>query len=129
MSAQPPDLALVTDRIRQVALGPPVAVRIGVANRRRHARRAFFEPVNICTDTRKDRAGISHDVSPNGIMFHSRSRFMIGERVDLTFRISSVELKYVSGRVVRASAAPSYDSTFPYEAAVEFDAPHSDLGA
>jgi hypothetical protein len=98
----------------------------GMANRRRYQRRRFAAPVNICTETRKDRAGMAADLSAVGILFRSRSQFAVGDRVDLTFQVAS-KLKTATGHVVRTAVEPDYASVMPYVAAVAFDLPCLDL--
>ena len=94
-----------------------------MSNGRRSERRAIGEPINICTDTRKNRAGIARDLSTTGVRFQSRSRFAIGERVDLMFRTSTSAITSVTGRVVRTPTVADYTNLFPHTTAVEFDAP------
>jgi len=101
----------------------------GMSNRRRYARRSCAELINICTDTRKDRAGLAKDLSPSGMRFQSRSRFAVGERVDLVMQLPSLGKRTASGRIVRTSTKPDYTSIFPHGAVVEFDLPYFDLVA
>ena len=65
---------------------------------------------------------MSRDLSPTGILFHSRSRFSIGERVVLMFGLSTIVTAI--GRVVR-STKDATPSMFPYATAVQFDRPVS----
>lgn len=95
-------------------------------NQRRSERQTCAELVNINTDTRKDRAAITKDLSANGMRFQSRSKFALGERVDVLIHISTVGYKKATGRIVRTSLPPDYGSFFPHPAAVEFDAPLAD---
>jgi hypothetical protein len=99
-----------------------------MTERRRHGRVTFERPVNICTDTRKDRAGMARDLSPTGILFYSRSAFAVGERVELLFRTER-ELKTTTGRVVRASHIVNPNLVFPNATAVEFDVANDDIVA
>jgi hypothetical protein len=82
--------------------------------------------VNVNTDTRKNRAGMTRDVSATGLLFHSRSAFAIGERVMLTFRTPH-KVTSTTGHVVRSAPINSNESPFTHATAVEFDVPHLDL--
>ncbi len=97
-----------------------------MSEQRRSERHQCTELININTDTRKDRAGLAKDMSENGMRFHSRSKFALGERVDVLIHISTVGYKKVSGRVVRTSLQPDYSMFFPHPAAIEFDGPLRD---
>lgn len=97
-----------------------------MVEQRRAERVSCRELINIDTATRKDRAGIARDVSENGMRFMSRSRFAIGERVNVLMHITAQGYKRVSGRVVRSSLPPQYDMFFPHPAAIEFDGPMRD---
>ncbi len=97
-----------------------------MSERRRHERLACAELINITTATRKDRAGLAHDLSASGMRFASASRFAVGERVDLELR-GKTGIKLASGRIVRTIDTPDYASVFPHGAVVEFDAPYFDL--
>jgi hypothetical protein len=98
-----------------------------MSNRRRYERRDCAELVNICTDTRKDRAGLARDVSATGLRFQSVSKFAVGERVDLTINVTAVGEKATTGRVVRVGSEPNYESVFPHSGAIEFDEPEPEL--
>ncbi len=93
-----------------------------VPDRRRASRRPFDSPVNVCTDTRKDRAGMGRDASPTGILFRSLSKFAVGERVVISFRIER-DMMNATGRVVRSWRVTDPWSIFPHATAVEFDQP------
>ena len=95
-------------------------------NQRRSERVACTELINIDTPTRKDRAGITRDMSDNGMRFQSRSKFELGERIEVLIHISQIGYKRVSGRIVRTSLPPDYASFFPHPAALEFDGPMRD---
>ena len=94
----------------------------GVSERRRANRHPFASPVNVCTDTRKDRVGMGRDASRTGILFRSRSKFAIGERVELTFQVDRGLLNR-RGRVVRSWRVTDPAALFPHATAVEFDEP------
>jgi len=91
--------------------------------RRRAERRDFPQPVNITTVSRKDRLGVARDLSATGMLFGSRSRFALGERVDLVFLSSLTGATRVAGRVVRTSTEPDPMTMWPHLTAVEFDRP------
>ena len=113
----------------QVRHGKPVAVqRTYMPERRKFERRAFDLPVSVSTDTRKDRAGMAHDLSPSGLSFRSRSRYALGEVVVLMFRMPTNVLKFTTGRVVRAVVQDGAN-LFPHFTAVQFDAPDLELAS
>jgi hypothetical protein len=100
------------------------------ADRRRFGRHPVSTPVNVCTASRRDRAGMIRDVSASGVLFHSLSKFAIGERVSLMFymRRDGERLKgSTSGEVVRAYIDDDVNNFFRNITAVRFDAPLLDL--
>ncbi len=98
--------------------------------RRIFERHPIQTPVNVCTDHRRDRVGVIRDVSRSGMLFHSRSRFALGERVALMFYVPH-EGQYIrgttAGRVVRAFVDDNLECMFQHVTAVQFDAPLHDL--
>ena len=94
-------------------------------DRRGHVRHRANLVVNVSTTDRKDRVGVTSDVSAGGLVFHSLSRFSIGEIVDLVFEGEAGEQMAV-GRVVRAARDPRWH-LFPNVTAVEFDVPRPEL--
>jgi len=100
------------------------------ADRRTFGRHPLQSPVNVCTDRRRDRAGVIRDVSQGGMLFHSRSKFAIGERLSLMFYVP-LDGEYVkgttAGRVVRAFVDDNLECMFQHVTAVRFDAPLLDL--
>lgn len=98
--------------------------------RRRFGRHPVSTPVNVCTVSRRDRAGMIRDVSASGLLFHSLSKFAIGERVSLMFyvRRGNERLKgSTGGEVVRAYVDDDVNNFFRNVTAVRFDAPLIDL--
>ncbi len=95
------------------------------ATRRMFKRTPVYAAIGIDTEERKDRAGVTRNVSPGGLLFHSMSRFSLGERIRLTYRSHQTqENRQIEARVVRvASDLPSSGSAFPHLCAVEFDEP------
>jgi hypothetical protein len=98
-----------------------------MADQRRYERQACAELVNINTETRKDRAGLVRDVSPGGVLLWSRSKFAVGERVELTMHLTRLGYRKATGRIVRSSLPPILDAFFPHPAAVELDQPDPEL--
>ena len=92
-----------------------------MAERRRHPRRTARLVLGIETDTRKDRAGLTQDVSPTGMSFRSPSRFDVGETVKLSFRDPQARQRQVEvyGKVVRTQLEPK-QFIFRHVAAVSF---------
>jgi hypothetical protein len=95
------------------------------SNRRTFERAPLFAAVGIDTPERKDRAGITRNVSAGGLLFHSMSRFTLGERMLLTYRDPATRQdSQVPARVVRvASDLPMTGNSFPHLCAVEFEHP------
>ena len=93
-----------------------------MAERRGFQRIPIITPVNISTVERRDRIGMIRDVSADGMLFHSRSRFAIGERVSVYFDVDA-NRHDISGRVVRASLDTNHDTLFQHLTAIRFEAP------
>jgi len=97
-----------------------------VDDRRRHTRHPIQVPVEVSTPTRRHRVGMIRDLSQSGILFHSRSKFAIGERLALMFRLSKHNGS-TGGHVVRTETDDHPDNIFRFVTAVRFDAPLLDL--
>jgi len=95
-------------------------------DRRRFERHPIHVPVNVNTPARRDRVGMIRDLSASGISFHSLSKFEIGERLALMFRIAN-RSGSTAGQVVRATTDDNPDCVFRFVTAVRFDAPLLDL--
>lgn len=81
--------------------------------------------VAISTDERKDRVGVTSDVSPTGLLLHSLSRFAVGERISVMYRFNGVE-STAHGRVVRTGRDERWQM-FPHATAVRFETLQPDL--
>ena len=90
--------------------------------RRRNTRHPNKVPVNVCSGTRRDRAGVIRDLSVDGMLFHSRSKFAIGDEVELMF-VLDAQRPVLRGRVVRAYVDDNLDNVFQHITAVTFEAP------
>jgi hypothetical protein len=90
-----------------------------MSERRSHVRQPANVVVNVSTETRKDRVGVTSDLSETGMLFHSLSRFSVGERVDIVFGEADAE-RVASGRVVRTSRDTRWH-LFPNVTAIRFD--------
>lgn len=88
--------------------------------RRQAARLRVSVPVAITTSYAPERVGMTRDVSATGILFHSVTKFDIGEDMRLVFTVNNANA-VATGRVVRAHVDPSLDSSFRYITAVKFD--------
>jgi hypothetical protein len=100
------------------------------SDRRRFGRHPVSTPINVCTASRRDRAGMIRDVSASGLLFHSRSKFAIGERVSMMFYVRRGDQRVkgtTAGQVVRAFVDDNRETLFPNLTAVRFDAPLLDL--
>lgn len=62
------------------------------------------------------------DLSVDGMLFHSRSKFAIGDELELMF-ILDAQRPMLRGKVVRAFVDDNSDNVFPHVTAVTFDAP------
>jgi hypothetical protein len=94
--------------------------------RRCWSRRPVHAAVAIDASDRDNRIGVTRNLSAGGVLFHTASRFQIGEYLDLTFRgppVVPVDTR-VRGRVVRACHDVRESGTlFPHVIAVEFEEP------
>jgi hypothetical protein len=96
-----------------------------MSERRNHVRHPANVVVAISTDERKDRVGVTSDVSATGTLVHSLSRFAVGERVSLMYRFNGVE-SIARGKIVRTGRDDRW-MMFPNAAAVEFETPQPTL--
>lgn len=93
--------------------------------RRADERAAINAVVGIDTSDRKDRVGVTRNLSSRGALFHSASRFSRGERLHLMFHDPVTERdRQVTARVVRTDVdSPERGNFFRHLTAVEFDEP------
>jgi hypothetical protein len=91
-------------------------------NRRRSLRHLVVVPVQVDSAERKERLGVTRDVSGSGARFLSNSKFAVGERLQVTFYLSSKPdaSKKRQGEVVRVEALPA-GLQWRYAMAVRFD--------
>lgn len=97
-----------------------------MSERRRFERLPIQVPLNVSTHVRRDRVGMIRDLSVSGVLFHSLSKFALGERVAVMFKLPHRK-GIASGKVVRAVIDPNLDNMFRFVTAVSFDAPLLDL--
>lgn len=97
-----------------------------MSERRRYQRLPIHVPVNVSTTVRRDRVGMIRDLSVSGVLFHSLSKYALGERVVVMFKLAGRK-GISSGRVVRAAIDPNLENMFRFVTAVSFDAPLLDL--
>jgi hypothetical protein len=96
--------------------------------KRRHPRYRVSFPVRIDGSEKRDRIGVSFNVSACGMLLSTRSQFDVGQPVELTFRVGkSGTERHVRGRVVRL--AESWEHFFPRRVAVAFDDAMQELDA
>ncbi len=94
------------------------------SNRRTATRRLAAVPVQIDTVERKERLGVTKDVSRSGTLLVSNSKFEVGERVQVTLHLSmdEADAHTIDGSVVRVvKLGPEYGWRFAM--AVQFDSP------
>jgi hypothetical protein len=94
--------------------------------RRKFARQTIQVAVRISTAVRGEGIGVMRDLSASGMLFHSRSRFDVGERISVAFRIHH-HSESALGQVVRAFRDERDDTTFCYFTAIQFELPLFDL--
>jgi len=97
-----------------------------MSERRRHLRYPIQVPVDVSTAVRRHRVGMIRDLSASGILFHSLSRFAVGETLALMFRLAK-HRGSTGGCVVRVDTDDHPDNIFRFLTAVRFDAPLLDL--
>lgn len=98
------------------------------SDRRRYPRKRISVPVNVSTRERRDRVGMTRDMSVTGLQFHSLSRFVVGEQIVVTFALGEgPQLGVAQGQVVRTTVDDSPESMFRYCTAIQFEAPLLDL--
>jgi hypothetical protein len=78
--------------------------------RRRTNRRDAFIAVSINTPTRRGRFGMTRNVSKNGMLIGTASRFRIGEQAWLTFRSDKRSVHNLRGRIVRLEVNDSAET-------------------
>ena len=73
------------------------------SNRRRASRHVVVVPVQIDSAQRKERLGVTRDVSSSGTLFLSNSKFAVGEKLEVTFYVSAdaTSGRKAQGEVVR----------------------------
>jgi len=96
-----------------------------MSERRNHVRHPANVVVAISTDVRRDRVGVTSDVSATGVLVHSLSKFSVGEQVSLMYRLNGVE-SYAKGKVVRAGRDDRW-MMFPNATAVALETPQPAL--
>jgi hypothetical protein len=69
--------------------------------------------------------GVTRNVSASGMLLATRSRYALGQRLDLTFRVHpGSPTRNLKARVVRLGrAGPKADDLYPRRVAIEFDRP------
>lgn len=84
-------------------------------------RETVFAPANINTQERQDRVGMIREMSRTGALFHSRSKFAVGERIAITYRGADGQLTNADATVVRAFRDTCEDNMFPWMTAIHFE--------
>lgn len=88
---------------------------------RRSQRIPVYAAIGIDTEDRPGRSGITRNVSERGLLFHSMSRFALGEKLELVYRSPRTRTDTrLHARVVRV-ASDTGDTSFPHLCAVEFE--------
>lgn len=95
-----------------------------MGDKRRSARHMVVVPVQIDSEQRKDRLGVTRDVSNSGTLLLSNSKFAIGEKLRVTFYVSSdsTEPQKTVGEVVRVEQLQA-GLQWRYAMALRFEQP------
>jgi hypothetical protein len=99
------------------------------AERRQRARHRVCFPIQLRGERKSGRIGLCRNGSATGMLLGTPSRFEVGERLDLSFRVTSQapEMR-LSGRIVRvAQEARHRDHWCHRLVAVVFDEEHAEL--
>ncbi|MGE0545746.1 MAG: PilZ domain-containing protein [Kofleriaceae bacterium] len=91
-----------------------------MTERRWSQRHEIQVPVNVSTNVRRDRVGVIRDVSSTGMLFHSLSKFAVGEQLTLNFHVGQGA---ATATVVRAACDANPENMFRFLTAVRFDKP------
>jgi len=97
------------------------------SNRHRADRHPVVVVVQIDSQQRKERLGVTRDVSNSGTLLLSNSKFEVGERLEVTFHLSSESdvARKEWGEVVRVERLEA-GRQWRYAMALRFDKPLPD---
>jgi hypothetical protein len=88
--------------------------------------------VAIDAANRKERSGMSRNISRTGMLFHSGSQFAVGEKLSLRFQMGTAvegQENFISATVVRAESEPVSKHNFlRFVTAVHFETPLPSIG-
>jgi len=91
--------------------------------RRRGPRVPLYKALEIDTDTRKNRIGVTRDASDRGLLLASPSRFELGEKLTVRLLLSDGQCHVAKGFVARVEVnPPSSPEPWRYKVAVTLDA-------
>jgi hypothetical protein len=94
---------------------------------RRFERFNVWLPLHIDSDKKKARVGVTRNMSASGLMFGTRSRYAVGQNLDLTFRVDlRAPERLLRARIVRLDGTDD-GGMFPRRVAVEFTEPLPEL--
>ena len=101
-----------------------------MTERRRYARHRLAFPIRLDSKRKTGRIGMCRNGSISGLLLGTPSRFRLGERLLLAFRVSErhQQEKQLQGTIVRVEE-DTPDSWFNRLVAVELDAPDPELDA
>ena len=90
------------------------------ANRRQDPRISYQTVVAIESEGRRERGGMTRDLSRRGLLFNTTARFSQGESIELRFKPpESSELRRFKATVIRADVeAPERGAILKYRIAV-----------
>jgi hypothetical protein len=89
-------------------------------DRRRSDRHPISIPVSVSSVDGPDRTGVLDNLSDTGLLFHSRSRFQVGERLSVVFHEGTLR-RDVTGRVVRTSLVDTDGAFFQHVTGIRFE--------
>jgi len=96
--------------------------------RRANERHAVWFPMTVVTEDGEEGTAITFDVSSTGLLMACAGPLTIGQRVTLTFELSSDnQARAVKGTIRRVTEQPDEAGPWRYRMAVEFDDADFDL--
>ncbi|MEZ4368697.1 MAG: PilZ domain-containing protein [Kofleriaceae bacterium] len=90
-------------------------------DRRQHTRHPVALPVSVSTAQRRERVGVTRDLSVTGVLFHSASAFTPGEAVQIRIALAREAERVAHGVVVRSFEDPSPEHVLRKVTAVRFE--------
>lgn len=96
------------------------------SNRRSAPRQAAVIPVQLDAEERKERFGVTHDISTRGTLIYTNSKFEVGERLQISLYFTREAPKTVQSHVVRI-VRQDHAPLWRYALGLRFDPPLAEL--